>query len=159
MKFVRSQMDFIFKFKVENSSMKLYVTVKSLGKRKNVLTRLPIELPVIPTTLRELITEVVVLNVQKLTEKQQSTALIPFLTGTEIEERGESGKVGFGSVYNEQSPDLSQAIDTALLAFEDGLYKVFIREEENSHLESPLKLMEEDEIVFIRFTMLAGSIW
>lgn len=139
--------------------MKLYVTVKSLGKRKNVLTRLPIELPVIPTTLRELITEVVVLNVQKLTENQQSTALIPFLTGTEIEERRESGKVGFGSVYNEQSPDLAQAIDTALLAFEDGLYKVFIREEENSHLELPLKLMEEDEIVFIRFTMLAGSIW
>ncbi len=139
--------------------MKLYVTVKSLGKRKNVLTKIGIELPVVPTTLRELITEVVNVNVQELKDKQQSTALVPFLTGAEIEARRESGKVGFGSVYNEQSPDVTKAVETALLAFEDGLYKVFIREEENSHLESTLKLMEEDEIVFIRFTMLAGSLW
>lgn len=139
--------------------MKLYVTVKSLGKRKNVLTKIEIELPIIPTTLKELITEVVIVNVQELKDKQQSTALIPFLTGTEIEERGESGKVGFGSVYNEQSPDVAKAVETALLAFEDGLYKVFICEEEHSHLESRLKVEEEDEIVFIRFTMLAGSLW
>ncbi|MGF7046876.1 hypothetical protein J2T13_001378 [Paenibacillus sp. DS2015] len=137
--------------------MKLYVTVKSLGKRKNILTKIEIELPIIPTTLKELITEVVIVNVQELKDKQQSTALMPFLTGTEIKARGESGKVGFGSVYNEQSPDVAKAVGTALLAFEDGLYKVFIREEEHSQLESPLKLMEEDEIVFIRFTMLAGS--
>nr|WP_205516368.1 hypothetical protein [Paenibacillus sp. SYP-B3998] len=137
----------------------MYVTVKSLGKRKNVLTRLAIELQVNPTTLRELITEVVLMNVQKLNDKQQNTALIPFLTRAEIEERGENGKVGFGSVYNEQIPELAKAVETALLAFEDGLYKVFIREEGISHLESPLKLMEEDEIVFIRFTMLAGGLW
>ncbi|GKU76053.1 hypothetical protein [Paenibacillus sp. L3-i20] len=139
--------------------MKLYVTVKSLGKRKNVLTKLEIELLVIPTTLRELITEVVKWNVHQFTEKQQSTTLIPFLTGMEIEERKENGKVAFGSVYNDQIPDLKQAIETAVVAFEDGLYKVFIREEENSDLESPIKLNEGDEVVFIRFTMLAGSIW
>ncbi|MBE1553680.1 hypothetical protein [Sporosarcina limicola] len=139
--------------------MKLYVTVKNLGKRKNVLTKLGIELPIIPTTLRELITEVVSLNVQQLNDKQQSTALIPFLTETEIEERGESGKIGFGAVYNEQSPDLAKAVETAIVAFEDGFYKVFIREDEKSNLELPLTLNEEDEIVFIRFTMLAGSLW
>ena len=101
--------------------MKLYVTVKSLGKRKNVLTQDRNRVPVIPKTLRELITEVVILNVKELNDQQQSTALIPFLTGTEIEERGENGKIGFGSVYNEKSPDLTKAIETALLAFEDGL--------------------------------------
>lgn len=139
--------------------MKLYVTVKSLGKRKNVLTKIEIKLPVVPKTLRELITEVIIMNVQELKDKQQSTQLIPFLTGSEIEARGENGKIGFGAVYNEQTPDVIKAVETALLAFEDGLYKVFIRDEENSHLESPLKLMEGDEIVFIRFTMLAGSLW
>jgi len=139
--------------------MKLYVTVKSLGKRKNVLTKIEIELPVVPTTLRELITEVVNVNVQDLKDKQQGTQMMPFLTGAEIEARGENGKVGFGSVYNEQSPDVAKAVESALLAFEDGLYKVFIREEENSLLEAPLKLMEEDEIVFIKFTMLAGGLW
>ncbi|OAB45739.1 hypothetical protein [Paenibacillus antarcticus] len=139
--------------------MKLYVTVKNLGKRKNVLTKIEIELPIVPMTLRELITEVVKVNVQDLKDKQQGTQLMPFLTGAEIEARGENGKVGFSSVYNEQSPDVAKAVENALLAFDDGLYKVFIREEENSLLETPLKLMEEDEIVFIKFTMLAGSLW
>ncbi len=139
--------------------MKIYATVKSLGKRKNVLTKIAIELPVIPRTLRELIREIVMLNVQQLNAKKQEPLWFPFLTGAEIEERGESGKIGFGAVNNEQSPDLTKAIETAVVAFEDGLYKVFIREEETSQLDTPLTLMEEDEIVFIKFTMLAGGLW
>ena len=139
--------------------MKLYVTVKSLGKRKNVLTKQAIELPTIPSTLRELITAVVTLNVEQLSDQQTNTDWFPLLTGAEIEARSENGKVGFGAVYHEQLPELAKAIDTALVAFEDGLYKVFIREEEAGQLDAPLTLMEEDELVFIKFTMLAGRLW
>ncbi|WP_342514671.1 hypothetical protein MKY34_08070 [Sporosarcina sp. FSL K6-1522] len=139
--------------------MKFYVTVKSLGKRKNVLTKQEMELPTIPATLRELITAVVTLNVEQLSDQQKNMDWFPLLTGAEIEERSETGKVGFGAVYHEQLPDLAKAKDTAIVAFEDGLYKVFIREEEVSQLDAPLTLREEDELVFIRFTMLAGRLW
>lgn len=96
--------------------MKLLVTVKSLGKRKPALARQEIELSPAPETLRDLITATVALNVQKLRDKQESVALIPFLTGEEVEAQGEIGKVGFGSVYNDGVPDIKDAVNTAMQA-------------------------------------------
>ncbi|WP_431090244.1 hypothetical protein [Paenibacillus sp. 8b26] len=139
--------------------MKLAVTVKSLGKRKPELAKQEMELNPVPETLRELITATVALNVRRLREKQESVALIPFLTGQEVQAQGETGKVGFGSVYNDGVPDVEDAVNTAMQAFEDGLYRVFVRDEEATVPDAPLLLEDGDEIVFIRFTMLAGSLW
>ncbi|QNR68337.1 hypothetical protein IAQ67_04410 [Paenibacillus peoriae] len=139
--------------------MKLFITVKSLGKRKPALARQEIELSPAPETLRDLITATVALNVQKLREKQESVALIPFLTGEEVQAQGEIGKVGFGSIYNEGVPDIKDAVNTAMQAFEDGLYRVFVCDEETIELDVPLSLKDGNEIVFIRFTMLAGGLW
>ncbi|GGG07493.1 hypothetical protein GCM10010912_60170 [Paenibacillus albidus] len=139
--------------------MKLYVTVKSLGKRRPVLERRKLELVNTPQTLRELIVEVVSEQVQKLQDKQGQGGIIPFLTGDEIGERGDNGKVGFGTVYNETGPDQDKAVAAALLAFEDGLYKVFVGEKECTALDGPLQMEEGDDLVFIRFTMLAGRMW
>ncbi|QYK65803.1 MULTISPECIES: hypothetical protein [Paenibacillus] len=139
--------------------MKLFVTVKSLGKRKPALARQELELSPAPGTLRDLITATVALNVQKLREKQESVALIPFLTGEEVQAQGEIGKVGFGSIYNEGVPDIKDAVNTAMQAFEDGLYRVFVCDEETIELDAPLSLKDGNEIVFIRFTMLAGGLW
>ncbi|OMF47096.1 hypothetical protein [Paenibacillus peoriae] len=139
--------------------MKLFVTVKSLGNRKPALARQELELSPAPGTLRDLITATVALNVQKLREKQESVALIPFLTGEEVQAQGEIGKVGFGSIYNEGVPDIKDAVNTAMQAFEDGLYRVFVCDEETIELDAPLSLKDGHEIVFIRFTMLAGGLW
>ncbi|WP_068498183.1 hypothetical protein [Paenibacillus kribbensis] len=139
--------------------MKLMVTVKSLGKRKPALARQEMELSPVPQTLRELIAATVALNIQRLREKQDSVALIPFLTEEEIQMQGETGKVGFGSIYNDAIPDIKDAVDTAMQAFEDGLYRVFVRDEEAAEPDAPLLLEDGDEIVFIRFTMLAGGLW
>lgn len=62
-------------------------------------------------------------------------------------------------MYGETKPEVEQATAAALLAFEDGLYKVFVQEEECSALDEPLRLEEGDELTLIRFTMLAGRLW
>ncbi|QOS99319.1 hypothetical protein JNUCC42_00515 [Brevibacterium sp. JNUCC-42] len=139
--------------------MKIYVTVKSLGKRKNALNRHQMELTILPETLKELLMEMISVNVQKLMDKQQDVLLITYLIEAEIKERGETGKVGLDAVYNENVPEPSEAVDAAFLAFEDRLFKVFIREEEVAELNSPLQIEDGDEIVLLRFTMLAGSLW
>ncbi|KZE51754.1 hypothetical protein AV540_12875 [Brevibacillus parabrevis] len=139
--------------------MRLAVTVKSIGKRKNALSRIPVELLPSPRTLRELIAGLVEWNIRGLLEKQQQVALVPYLTAEEVQEQAEIGKVGFGAVYNDGVPDVQQAVDTAILAFEDGLYRVFVREQEIIALDESLVLNEDDEIVLIRFTMLAGRLW
>ncbi|MEK4518416.1 hypothetical protein NSS64_24250 [Paenibacillus sp. FSL H8-0122] len=139
--------------------MKLYVTVKSLGKRKAVLERKELLLASHPQTLRALISEIVAGQVQAMRERQEQGELIPYLTASEIAEQGDNGKVGFGTVYGETKPEVEQATAAALLAFEDGLYKVFVQEEECSALDEPLRLEEGDELTLIRFTMLAGRLW
>lgn len=139
--------------------MKLYVTVKSLGKRRPVLERRELLLADRPQTLRALISEIVAGQVQAMLERQERGDLIPYLTANEIAEQGDNGKVGFGTVYGETKPEVEQATAAALLAFEDGLYKVFVQEEECSALDEPLRLEEGDELTLIRFTMLAGRLW
>lgn len=139
--------------------MRLAVTVKIIGKRQNTLSRIPVELLPSPRTLRELIAGLVEWNIRGLLEKQQQVALVPYLTAEEVQEQAEIGKVGFGAVYNDGVPDVQQAVDTAILAFEDGLYRVFVCEREIGELDEPLALKEDDEIVLILFTMLAGRLW
>lgn len=139
--------------------MRIYVTVKSLGKRKNALTREPLDIPVAPATLRDFLTEVVKENVRAFTERQQHSSLLSYLTPDQVNEQGEAGKVGFGVIHDDRTPDESTAIEAALLAFEDGLYKVFIREQEIDHMDDAVHLTDGDDVAFIRFTMLAGSQW
>ncbi|WP_289137295.1 hypothetical protein [uncultured Brevibacillus sp.] len=139
--------------------MRIAVTVKSIGKRKNALSRIPVELAQTPQTLRELIEALVEWNIRGLVEKQQNIPLVPYLTEGEVIEHAETGKVGFGAIYNDALPDVQKAMGTAIQAFEDGLYRVFISDEEAEALEAPLSLKNEDEVVLIRFTMLAGSLW
>jgi len=139
--------------------MRVAITVKSIGKRKNALTRLPVELPHKPQSLRALITALVEWNVHGLQQRQQQLSIFKYLSESEVVERAMNGKVGFGAIYNEGLPDISEAVATAILAFEDGLYRVFIGDAEVDALDEPLTLQEDDEIALIRFTMLAGSFW
>lgn len=139
--------------------MNVWVTVKSLGKRKPALTKQATELPETTDTLRQLIGNMVTLQIQALEDKKSQVEWLAYLMPEEIESQGATGKVGFGAVNNEVIPELQQAIETAVLAHEDGLYKVFVNEEEVHQLDEPLTLREGDELVFIRFTMLAGRLW
>lgn len=81
-----------------------------------------------------------------------------------------TGKIGFGTrrqqVFGtdcdsqEAKDKLTQeAIDTALLAFTDGLYAVFVDDAEISQLDTPVTLRPESTLVLLRLTFLAGSIW
>lgn len=139
--------------------MNVWVTVKSLGRRKPSLAKQPVVLPGVPGTLRELIGYVVAAQLQSLQERQGDQELLACLMPEELNARAEAGKVGFGALYNKELPELEQALETAIAAYEDGLYKVFVREEDICELDAPLALNDGDELVFIRFTMLAGRMW
>lgn len=67
--------------------------------------------------------------------------------------------VGFGTIYKKRKPDLTEAIQIAIHAFEDGLFLVFANSEQVEALDLPLEMAGEDEVVFIRLTMLAGRMW
>ena len=139
--------------------MLVYVSVKQAGKRKEFITKKELELAKNPASLRELITEVVQITVQEYLEKAVEPALVHYLTLDNIEAQAAIGKVGFGERKNANDPDLTEATNTAILAFEDGLYRIFNGEKELTVLDEPLNLSEGDVLTFLRFTMLAGRMW
>lgn len=139
--------------------MKIVATVKSAGKKKAYFTKKALVLFNEPTTLRELIIEVVRKNVQDFNNKEVDAPLMNYLTKNDIELQSATGKVGFGAHYNECKADVEEAIGVAIQAFEDGLYKVYVREEEIEKLDAPLNCQEGDEVAFIKLIMLAGRMW
>ena len=139
--------------------MRINVRMKMLGKRRPVLGEVPIEISDTVKTLRELLTELVRIEVERYNQKGVETQLIPFLSKEELEEQAAVGKVGFGRIYSDKKANASKAVENALTCFEDGLVRVFCGEQELEELDGEIQLKEGDTMTFIRLTFLTGRMW
>ena len=137
--------------------MKVYISVKQIKKRAGQVAACPYEVKTVPDTLRQLISILVSNEVKsynlRLKEKE-STAIH---TKEEIDDMSQVGKIGFGIPYGSNPADFQEALETAVQGFEDGLYRIFIGEQEIELLDAPLHLQEEDTITIIRLVMLTGG--
>ncbi|GGF11076.1 hypothetical protein [Flavobacterium limi] len=144
--------------------MNISISVKQLGKKHPLLQEksiaLPIDNPLI--TIQKLIESVVEYQVQLFHassfefEDEDKIHLpkenyLPILTDT--------GKVGFGALYNHNKVDLAKAQETALQAFEDGMYAIFYGDDQLETLTEQIDLSQNKTLTFIRLTFLAGSYW
>ncbi|PBI90826.1 hypothetical protein BSF41_15310 [Flavobacterium sp. ACN2] len=144
--------------------MNINISVKQLGKKHPLLQEknidLAVENPIITT--QKLIESIVDHQVQLLRsssfefEDEDKIHLpkenyLPILTDT--------GKVGFGALYNHNQVDLAKAQENAIVAFEDGLYAIFYGDDQLEMLTEQIDLSQNKSITFIRLTFLAGSYW
>lgn len=139
--------------------MQVYVKIKALGKRKDVLPPLPYELPEGIGSLRELLTAFVEAEVDRYNGKDPESPLLSCLTVEEIEAQSETGKVSFGRLWSDQKADKAKAVKTAIQAFDDGLVRVLMDEAELFQLDAPLCIREGAVFTFVRLTFLAGRMW
>lgn len=139
--------------------MQLYVNVKQLGKRKQSIEKQPIQIETKPATTGELITAVVIEQVKEYNNRLAESELLKYLTAEEIQEKSVSGKIAFGVNYNELPAEAGRAVENALLSFEDGIFRVFVGETELQSLQEQIELSENEELTFVRLTMLAGRMW
>ncbi|PGS48804.1 hypothetical protein [Bacillus sp. AFS041924] len=139
--------------------MQIVITLKSLSKRKGFLEKKPIEIVNVPLNLEELLTELISLNVNTYNQKEIDLPFLPYLTEEEINLKSTVGKIGFDLKKNDTIVDLNEAISTALQAFQDCLFKVFLNDKEIESLQENIELHENDEITFIKLTMLTGRMW
>ena len=137
--------------------MKIIVNVKGLS-RKKVIHQEEIELTDKISTTKDLITELVKINVEKFNKKIDDKDILSIMTNEYIAEAARSGKIG-DEVHGDKKANLEKALDTACLAFEDGLYCIFINDEQTEKLDDSLNLKDGDILTFIRLTMLAGRMW
>ena len=148
--------------------MIINVNIKQMGKKGRRIKSVPFEYDRCPETAEELIEETVkiMLSTFKARQKKSTEENIPDVLSEEtIKSMAEIGKVAFGYIYNEKEQDEAKAIETAKLAFIDGMVRIFINgeeaeyKEENKESGTPINLSEDDEVTFVRLAMLAGRMW
>ena len=139
--------------------MKVYIQVKKLGKRMQTVGSIPYELETCPATLRELIVCMVTQGVVEYNERLHSGEQYKALSDTQIQDMSQVGKIAFGIPFGEREANPQKAVDAALLAFSDGLYRFFVGEQEITELDVPLHLCEGDTIAIIRLVMLTGGLF
>lgn len=145
-----------------NPGLTVTIAAKVLGQKKPVFTDWNIPLPPDkdgsrPLTLRDLITLLVIKEVDGFKERQEQRKLAQIFTKEQIEKGAERGKIDMGERDLQQNVDADVAVAVALQAFEDGLYYVFIDEVQQEKLEQTVFVHDQSQILFVRMIALAGG--
>lgn len=144
--------------------MEIKVTVKQLGKKHPVLSEQKIEISYENSniTLEYLLQLIVQQQVEAFNTKSfeledQDDTKIPQDNYLNI--LTDTGKAGFGSIYNLKKADVDKAQENVIQAFEDGMFAVFYNDEQLEDLSQTIDLNLSYTFTFIRLTFLAGSYW
>ena len=129
--------------------MQINVRAKQAGKKRALIENQTLEIRDIGAspTLKILLAAIV----EQFNQKSVEANLLAFLSKNEIDSQAEQGKVGFGSRYNSTAADAASAQATALQAFEDGLFAVFVGDDEIKNLDTVIDLNEISVITFVLF--------
>lgn len=139
--------------------MTIKVNIKQLGKKRSRIAEVPFILENTPSTVRELIKEAVHTCVSEYNERVKKGEDAVPVSAEEISEMSEIGKIAFGINYGGKTADERAALENALQSYEDGLYRIFIGENELGSISDSISLSENDSITFIILTMLTGRLW
>ena len=131
--------------------MEIYIIKKKLGSRKE-LGRHPVEIDETANTLGTLL---YILTQKGLTEAQTPKENHA-LSDSEIAEQAEEGRIRFAENYGENHDTIEKAMERTKQAYDDGLFRVFINDEEVTEWNAPIILCQGAEVVFLRLTMHTG---
>lgn len=144
--------------------MELKITIKQLGKKQPLLKEKTIEIDSSQSifSLKELLEIIIKDQVATYNSKSVDTDdedRIQTPQKEYLQALTETGKAGFGSIYNDKKANETLAVENALQAFEDGIFAVFYGDEEITSLSQTIDLSTLQTFTFIRLTFLAGSFW
>jgi hypothetical protein len=109
------------------------------------------------TTLRDLITRIVLDEVATFRQRQEERRLYRTLTAAQITQGASTGKIDPGGRDLDQVVDDDTAVAIALQAFEDGLYFVFIDGQQQKDLDAIVYVSPNSTVTFVRLVALAGG--
>ena len=139
----------------------LTVSGRVMGKTQPIFTNWELLLPErdeqSPLTLRDLLTQIVFAEVGEFAARQSQRRLMGILSPAEIHLGVEQGKVDSGSSDVKQVVESGRAVETALQAFTDGLYFVFLDEQQQENLDTTVTLQPHSDLLFLRLVALVGG--
>ena len=118
---------------------------------------LPTELSDGEMTLRSLLAHIVQAEVTAFETRQSQRRLLTILSPEQIQLGVEHGKIDAGGSELNQTVDRQTAVDIALQAFADGLYFVFLDDEQIEDLETRVILTAPSQLLFLRLVPLVGG--
>lgn len=138
------------------------VTATVTGHRRRGVAEHDLELPLSagPASARQIIEAAVTAEVAAYEARAEQAGLVRVLTEKALAEDLVAGAVRAGGGDPLRPPagpvNVGAAIETALLAFEDGLFRVFVGDVEVTD-EEPAMLAEGSSLLFLRLVPLAGG--
>ncbi len=137
----------------------LTISGKMMGKTQPIFANWELPLPeqAHSMTLRNLLTQIVLAEVTEFTARQSQRRLMQVLTPAQIRLGIEIGKVDAGGSDLDQVVESEQAVETALQAFIDGLYFVFLDEQQQENLDEIVTLQPHSQLLFLRLVPLVGG--
>ena len=132
------------------------VEAKITGQRRTAEPR-EVDVPVGPTRLRELIGTVVRSEVAAFRMRQLDGRLLQVLSPEQIALGSETGKIASGGSELDQQVDEETAVATAVEAFGDGLYFIFINDEQIESLDATVEITPDSTMLFVRLVPLIGG--
>jgi hypothetical protein len=155
-------------------SFTLTLEAKVFGQRRPALPASEVTLDLVPDTsgaqalltLRDLLTAVVMREVEAFGERQEQRKLTRVLLPEAIVRGAELGKIDPGGhaeeraaldAHDGQMASAAAAVAMALQAFEDRLYLVFVDGQQVQALDAPVALHSGSHLLFVRLVALIGG--
>jgi hypothetical protein len=138
----------------------LTIEGKQLGKSRDLFESYTLPAPETDgaITLRDLIAHVVRCEVTLFNERAERRKLVQTLTRKQIDLGAEAGRiVSGGREEDENTADADASIEVALLAFTDGLFFVFVDDEQRETLDDTINIGQDTRLTFLRLVALAGG--
>lgn len=140
------------------SVVHLTVRAKVVGRRNRSLVPLELDLRGPFATVLGLLSAIVQTEVESFRKRKEEATYFRLLTESEIQDGLESGKIVSGNQQpDERVPGVEQAIETAVSAFHDGLYYMFLNDVQVEDLNEDISQKEVHDVLFVRLTPLAGG--
>ena len=139
------------------------VKSKQLGQKKSLFPNYSVNIPSYwladghTLKLRELIAFIVTDEVTAFNQRTQQRQLFRLLSRQEVAQQAAQGRVNPAAQLPQPQVDAETAVSTALLAFTDGLYFVFIDDLQYEDLNEPVTVAADTAVTFIRLVALAGG--
>lgn len=93
--------------------MQIFINKKTLGRKQKALAPAAYEIADNISTLKELLTQLVQIEVKEYNEKGTDTQTEFFLSKQQIENQAAAGKVGFGRLFLDRKANIDKAVKNA----------------------------------------------
>jgi hypothetical protein len=134
------------------------VEAKVIGRKQSPVTPWQVPISSDGLTLRDLIFDIVDAEVTAFHDRQEQQRLPQILTKDTITWGLEKGKIISGDRdFDPQSVDMQTAFETAIQAFSDGLYYVFIDDRQYETLDEEVTLQPYSKVLFLRLVAMVGG--